>query len=407
MGEDAEDEPVRPGGGTGLRLLALLGTRPEAVKLVPIVRAAGRHGDVSVRLVATGQHPAPMLEVLDRFGLALDGAAAPFGTGRSLSELAAGSLLGLAGVLESARPDVVLVQGDTTSAFAGALAAFHAGVPVAHVEAGLRTHDPARPFPEEMNRRLIDALATHLFPPTALAAANLAAEGLAGPETFVTGNTIVDALRAILAAGGARAGGPAGAALDDPRWARRVLVTAHRRESWGAPMDALAAGIADAARGAPDALFLVPLHPNPLVRRSFALPDAPPNLVVVDPLPYASFVAALARSDLALTDSGGVLEEATALGKPVLVLRERTERPEALEAGLARLVGVTRAGVAGAAAAALASLRSGVPARPSDVFGDGRAGERTVAWLRWRYGLAAGPPECFTPSAAARDVAAA
>jgi UDP-N-acetylglucosamine 2-epimerase (non-hydrolysing) len=382
-----------------LRLLVFVGTRPEAVKLAPFVLAARRHSDVEVRLVSSGQHPEAMLEVLDHFALGVDGDVALFEAGetQTLPGITGGALRGFSSELVSHAPDVVVVQGDTTTAFAGALAAFYANAPVAHVEAGLRTHDPLSPFPEEMNRRLIDALASFLFPPTAVAAENLAAEGRVGDGVFVTGNTIVDALRSLLE--GKRAMLPAAARpyLAGSAWERRVLVTAHRRESWGAPIGEIAGAISEVAVRFPSCVFLVPLHPNPIVRRSFALQAPPENVLLVEPLPYAPFIAALERSDLVLTDSGGVLEEATVLGKPVLIARERTERPEAVAAGAAEVVGVGREGIVAALAGALARPAPPAGAVGADVFGDGRAGERTVEWLRWRYGLRGTPPDPFAP----------
>jgi UDP-N-acetylglucosamine 2-epimerase (non-hydrolysing) len=206
----------------------------------------------------------------------------------------------------------------------------------------------------------------------------------------------VDALHGILRRNHARLEGPAAEAFDRSRWLGRVLVTAHRRESWGPPMDEIAAAIASAADLFPFHAFLVPLHPNPIVRRSFAEARLPRNVVVVEPLPYPRFVSALSRADLVVTDSGGAVEEATALGRPALILRNRTERPEAVDVGAARVVGTAREGIEAAIAEALVSGTVG--AAPADVFGDGRAGARIVDWLRWRYARTTDAPAPFVGS---------
>ncbi len=391
--------------GHVLRLLAFVGTRPEAVKLAPLALAARERPDVEVRLVGSGQHPREMLEALDHFGLALDSQAEGFSTGRTLHELTADALGRFGEVLLRERPDVVVVQGDTTTAFAGALAAFYERLPVAHVEAGLRTHSRYEPFPEEMNRRLIDVVTTFFFPPTAAAAANLVAEGITGTDVFTTGNTIVDALHSLLASERPRLNGPV-AAFCANGWRRRIVVTAHRRESWGAPLDEVAAALDALARRHPEAGFLLPVHPNPIVRRSFLSRALPPNVLLTEPLPYPQFVATLARADLAVTDSGGVVEEATALGVPSLILRARTERPEAVAAGAAQLIGVRRDAIQAAVAAAVTN--GGVRAAGGDghdVFGDGRAAERIVDWLRWRFGAAGRAPAAFVRAEAVATAA--
>lgn len=399
-----EDSPFLAVGGRPLRIVAAVGTRPEAVKLAPVALIARRRPDVDLRLVGSGQHAPEMLEVLGHFGLRADEEIGLFEHGQSLAELTTSALTGFAEELETVRPDLVLVQGDTTTAFAACLAAFYAGVPVAHVEAGLRTHDLGEPFPEEMNRRLIDSIARFRFPPTDRAAANLRGEGIDGPQVFTTGNTIVDALRWILRRNHARLDGRLGDVLRDGGSLGRVLVTAHRRESWGRPMDEIAAAIAGSAARFPLHTFLLPLHPNPIVRRSFAETTLPANVVVFDPIPYPQFVTALARADLVLTDSGGVVEEAAALGRPTLILRNVTERPEAVLGGAARVVGTERAMIESAVSDALLAGRSG--SQPLDVFGDGRASARIVDWLRWRHGLEHDRPEPFvldgTPAAQAR-----
>ena len=381
-----------------LRLLMLLGTRPEAVKLAPLVVYGRTRPDLDIRLVSSGQHPTEMLEALGHFGLRADRSVTLFPGDWTLADMAAGVLTGLARELASTQPDVVVVQGDTTTAFAGALAAFYAGIPVAHVEAGLRTNDSAEPFPEEMNRRLIDNVATFRFPPTPAAAANLAAEGLGGSDVFTTGNTIVDALHTLLARERAPLDGRASRFLD-PHWNGRIVLTAHRRENWGKPMDEIALALQGIGERFPTHVALLPLHPNPLVRRAFRARALPENVIVADPLPYVQFITALERSDLVVTDSGGVLEEATALGRPALILRNRTERPEAVAVGSAKVIGIEHHGIEAAVAHSLQN--GGLSDQATDVFGDGHASERILDWLRWRFGLTVVRPEPFVPTSQA------
>ncbi|MGZ4144605.1 MAG: non-hydrolyzing UDP-N-acetylglucosamine 2-epimerase [Actinomycetota bacterium] len=377
-----------------LRLLVVLGTRPEIVKLGPVVVAARAAGDIDVRIVSSGQHPPGMLEAFRVFDMVPDVDLGIFRPGGSLAELLERALEGAAHEIARWTPDVVMLQGDTTTALAGAIAGFYAGVPVAHVEAGLRTNDMTQPYPEEMNRRASDSFAQFLFAPTRRASMNILVERARKADVFVTGNTVVDAALAIAHRPGEL---PIPAALDARAngYAGTVVVTVHRRESWGRDLDAIANGIAAAARRAPDRLFVVPLHPNPIVRGSFEKRAMPTNLVRGEPLPYAQFVRLLEGSELVVTDSGGVVEEATSFGKPVLILRRTTERVEAVEAGVAEIVGVRAAAIESAIRNA---LRAGKDVKPAFVFGDGRAGERIVGWLRWYFGLAPAKPKEFSES---------
>lgn len=400
MGQDAatrvlaRPEPLR----RPVRLMALVGTRPEAVKVAPVARAARDSGDFEVCLVSTGQHPEHMLEALGHFGLQADVEVGLFQPGQSLTGVTTRALEAITREIERFEPDVVVVQGDTTTAFAGALAAFYHKVPVAHVEAGLRSGNVMNPYPEEMNRKLIGQLAAFHFAPTSHAADMLAAEGIAGDQVFVAGNTVVDALYTMLqTTSESRDESVADRYFDSKaagHHAGHVLVTAHRRESWGQPLDDLASGLKDAASRLPDHLFFVPLHPNPLVRRSFH--DLPPNVIVGDPLPYPVFLRAMETADVIVTDSGGVLEEAVALGKRVIIAREETERPEAIAAGAADLVGLDPTRITNAVCAALESSRTGTTI---DVFGDGRAAARIVGWLRWYFGHASKRPKPFAAGA--------
>lgn len=382
-----------------LKMLCFFGTRPEAVKIVPIVLAARERRDVDVRMVSSGQHPKEMLEVLEYFGLVVDNDLRLFRKGQTLVDVHRRAMRGFALEIERWLPDVVLVQGDTTTALAGALAAYYAGVPVGHVEAGLRTRDMQNPFPEEMNRRLIDTFADYLLPPTDAAAANLAVEDLRGAEVFVTGNTVVDALRMV-----SRderpfpSNGPIVDAFTHVNgYKHRVLVTVHRRESWGQGIDTVASVIRDVARARPDVQFLTPLHPNPRVRSSFER-DLPANVVTGDPLPYATFVKVLSGADLVVTDSGGVTEEAASLGKHVVILRRCTERPEAVTAAGAEISGLDAGDIEATLREAVDRLGASPKTSGMDVFGDGQAGGRIVDWLRWRFGCVEAPPDPFSPT---------
>jgi UDP-N-acetylglucosamine 2-epimerase (non-hydrolysing) len=362
-------------------ILSVVGTRPEAVKMAPVVQALARAPGVRARLAAAAQHRELLDGALAAFGLAADADLGLMRPGQSLAGLTARAVEALDGLYEAEAPDLVLVQGDTTTAFCAALAAFYRRVPVGHVEAGLRTGDLAAPWPEEANRVLTARLATLHFAPTAGARENLLREGVAPGRAFVTGNTGVDAL--FLTLGRLRDRPDPG---PPPPWQRPgspvVLITAHRRENLGDRLAALCGAIAELAGRFPSAQFVYPMHPNPGVRAAVrAVLGARPaaNVHLVEPLEYPQFVALMAASALILTDSGGVQEEAPSLGTPVLVLRDATERPEALAAGTARLVGtdperiVREATTLLADPAALAGM-----ARRHNPYGDGHAAGRIV-----------------------------
>jgi len=359
-------------------VLAVMGTRPEAIKLAPVVRALGSMRDISVRIVATGQHREMLRQVLTVFDLAPDHDLDVMEPDQTLAGLTSRLLSGLDRVLGVEAPGLVLVQGDTTTAFAAALAAFYRGIPVGHVEAGLRTDNPRAPFPEELNRRMVGKLATWHFAPAETAREALLREGVSEESVVVTGNTVIDALYEVLAtAAPCLALGPAPGR-------RLVLVTAHRRESFGAPFEALCRAIRRIADLHPDVEVWYPVHLNPKVREPVEriLSDHA-RIRLLGPLDYVSFSHLLARSHLLLTDSGGIQEEAPALGKPVLVMRETTERPEAVAAGVAELVGtdeeriVARASRLLSDAVAYRSMARGV-----SPYGDGLAARRIAAHVR-------------------------
>jgi len=360
------------------KLLLVFGTRPEAIKLFPVVRALGRLPGVAVRTCVTAQHRGLLDQVLSIADLAPDIDLDLMEPGQSLDRLTARLLTGIGEVLDAERPDRVIVQGDTATAMAGALAAYYRRVPVAHVEAGLRSGDIYHPWPEEVNRRIIAPIADLHFAPTNTAAAALARENVSA-GVHVTGNTVIDALhwtRERIAAE------PALAVGLDPvatRVAGRrvVLVTTHRRENFGDGMGQIARALARIAdRG--DTTLLFPMHPNPEVGRVMdAVLGDREAIVRIAPLDYPHFVRALGMADVVLTDSGGVQEEAPALGKPVLVMRETTERPEGVEAGTARLVGADEARIVSEVSTLLDDKAAhAAMARAHNPFGDGQAAGR-------------------------------
>ena len=364
--------------------LTIIGTRPEAVKLAPLLKTLQLESNIRSHICVTGQHRDLTKPILDFFSLRADFDLEVMAPQQTLNPLTARLVERLDQVLVRLAPDRVIVQGDTTTALAAALAAFHRRIPVAHVEAGLRTWRSTSPWPEEYNRRAIGLIADLHFAPTRGARANLVAERLNG-EVFVTGNSGIDALDMVLARLGRDAELAAAVeAMLPPRVDERleILVTAHRRESFGAPFDAICAALAALAER-PDVEILFPLHPNPGLRRAAerAL-GGRPRIRLLPALPLAAFVRLLQRVRLVLTDSGGVQEEAVALGKSVLVLRDATERPEGIEAGAALRVGTDPARILHAAERLLDAPPA--PETRSHVYGDGRAAERIAAGLLGR-----------------------
>lgn len=306
------------------RVLTIIGTRPEAIKMAPVIQVLACRDRFESKLCLTGQHRA----LLDRSIFSQPADYELNLAEASLTDVAAMAIRGIGQLLRTWKPDVVLVQGDTTSAFAGTLAAFYEGVPVGHVEAGLRTGDLGAPWPEEGHRQAIDRIASWMFAPTTCAYNNLLAEGVPASRVYLVGNTAIDALR--LAKGRL----PAAAGR------RRILATIHRRENQGEPLRRICNAIQQVARRWPDVDIVMPLHPNPQIREPISILLAGiPNISIIEPLNHVSLVALMQQSLFILTDSGGLQEEAPYLGKPILVLRDTTERPEGLAAGTARLVG--------------------------------------------------------------------
>lgn len=362
------------------RILVVVGTRPEAVKLAPVIHALRRADWATTRVLATAQHRQMLDQIHAFFGIRPDRDLDVMRPSQALVDLTARLLTGLDPVLAEEKPDLVLAQGDTTTVMVTALACFYRQVAFAHVEAGLRTGDLRNPFPEELNRVLVGRMAALHFAPTVGARANLLREGVPESSVHVTGNTVIDAL--LWAADRVDT-----APFTPARGKRLVLVTAHRRENFGAPFEAVCHALRDVA-GRPDVELLYPVHPNPAVRdTAHRILGGHPSIRLVDPLDYPAMVAAMRACTLILTDSGGVQEEAPSLGKPVLVLRTTTERPEGVAAGAAKLVGTDRATIVAAANRLLddAGVYAAMAA-VSNPYGDGRAAERIVEACRRHLG---------------------
>jgi UDP-N-acetylglucosamine 2-epimerase (non-hydrolysing) len=360
---------------SAVKVLVAMGTRPEGIKLAPLVAELRRRPTIALRLVTTGQHRELLDQVLATFAIVPDDDLDVMRPEQSLAELSGRVLAGMDRLLTVDPPDVVVVQGDTTSAFMCGLAASYRGTPVAHVEAGLRTGSLADPFPEEMNRVLISRLASLHFAPTARARSALIAEGVSEETIFVTGNTVVDALLHIRQSDGyARAVSPIRV---DPNQ-RLLLVTLHRRESWGAPLGGMCRAIRAIVEMRPDVKVAFPVHANPVVRRIVHdVLGGHERIDLIEPVDYLPFIAMMDASWLVLTDSGGVQEEAPVLGRPVLVLRDTTERPEAVECGVARAVGIDPDAIVRHTLALLDNpAERAVMARAVSPFGDGRAAVR-------------------------------
>ena len=365
------------------RVTIVLGTRPEAITLAPVIRVFQACDALQTRVVLTGQHREMVTQVMDLFALKADQDLNLMAPRQTLTHVTCSALQGLREDFQAYPPQMVLVQGDTTTAFAAGLAAFYEQIPVGHVEAGLRTDNLLDPFPEEANRRLLSQIATLHFAPTTKAETNLRASGVVG-EVAVTGNTVIDAL--LLMAESAPE-----IHFDGLDWThqRVILATVHRRENWGERLRDIAQGMLQVLDRFPDTALLLPLHRNPTVREPLQkmLGDHP-RVVLTEPLDYDRLVAAMKGSTLLLTDSGGLQEEAPALGKPVLVLRRTTERPEAVDAGTARLVGTDPAEIVEQASRLLENEAAYEEmSRAVNPFGDGQASERILAMCCGHLGI--------------------
>lgn len=374
------------------KVMVVIGTRPEAIKLAPIVLELEKHRThFETEICVTGQHREMLDQMLGVFGLRPDFDLGVMTAGQDLSGVTAACLTGLDRVLRQKRPDLVLVQGDTTTVFAASLASYYQHIPIGHVEAGLRTAKKYEPFPEEINRRLTTHLADFHFAPTELARNNLLQEGVSPENISVTGNTVIDALF-ITQARLAEDPGLAFDHLGTTDGLRVVLVTAHRRESFGAPFRRICEALRTLAEKRRDVLIVYPVHLNPNVQAPVReILDGVPNIKLLAPLDYISFVACMQRASILLTDSGGIQEEGPSLGKPVLVMREVSERPEAIAAGTAMLTGTDPEQIVRAVSSLLDDpLCYGQMTGRANPYGDGHAAERIVKFLIGR--LAGLPP---------------
>jgi UDP-N-acetylglucosamine 2-epimerase (non-hydrolysing) len=381
----------------------IAGTRPEAVKMAPVAAAMFAGGRIRPVLVNSGQHPEMVEQALESFGFAADVRLKLNRVTGGQAELTSQLIEELDRLFTERSPSAVLVQGDTTTTLAGALAAFWQQIPVVHLEAGLRSHDLTSPFPEEGNRKMVGQLASLHLAPTTDSAAHLAAESLQGNNVLTIGNTVVDAVLDVAARR---------APYGDIRLqeienrvqggqSRLVLVTTHRRESWGEPLDRVLRAVADIVEARPDVEIVLPAHPNPAVRRQVMdVLGGVSRVTITDPLPYAQMARLLAQCTLVLSDSGGIQEEAPSFGVPALVLRDVTERMEAVNAGCAVLVGTDRERITSLTVRLLdnPSVREAMTA-DGNPFGDGLASVRTEQALAWLLGLQQQRPDEFAPYA--------
>ena len=379
---------------TPIRVMTIFGTRPEAIKMAPLVRELQDRPGIQSICCVTAQHRQMLDAVLDIFHLEPDYDLNIMQPRQSLYTITSKCLLGMEGVLEEAKPDLVLVHGDTSTTFAGALAAFYRQIPVGHVEAGLRTGDKYSPFPEELNRKLVGAIADLHFCPTVSNRENLAREGITD-GVFITGNTVIDALKTTV--------------VKDYRFSnellnsldyagrRILLVTCHRRENYGAPMANIMTALRRVADAFPEAELVYPVHLSPVVREAAGkYLSGHPRIHLIEPLDVEEMHNLMARCYLVLTDSGGLQEEAPALGKPVLVLRRETERPEAVAAGTVRLAGTEEETVFRLASELLKDESAyRAMAHAVNPYGDGHACRRIVDAIAWKFGLRAEKPEQF------------
>jgi len=376
-----------------LKIVAVMGTRPEAVKMAPVVQALRADQAFEVTVALTAQHREMLDQVMRQFALTGDVDLDIMRPRQTLTEITMRALEGLSRVYADVQPDIVLAQGDTTTVFAAALAAFYAHIPFGHVEAGLRTGNKYSPYPEEMNRRLAGVLTDLHFAPTDSSRDNLLAEGVPASQVFVTGNTVIDAL---LWAADHGALSPELAWIDSLP-GPLILVTAHRRENWGEPLRQACLGMVDLLASVPDATLLYAVHRNPVVRETAQeILGQHPRVRLIEPPDYFEFVQVMKRARLILTDSGGIQEEAPSLGVPVLVLRDTTERPEAVGAGVARLIGCDRDRIREEGTLLLCDADAHARmAHAANPYGDGLAAPRIIGVLKAHFGLDTAIPTAF------------
>ena len=367
-----------------MKVLSIFGTRPEAIKMAPVIRELNHNPEFKSIVAVTAQHREMLDQVLSLFEIKPDYDLNIMKHGQSPADITAAILYGLKNVLEEKKPDLVLVHGDTTTTFAAALAAFYAHIPCGHVEAGLRTDNKYSPFPEEINRRLTGVLADYHFAPTKTAKENLLKENVPEARITVTGNTVIDALLETVKKDCCLED----LGLENVDWQKKILLlTCHRRESWGEPMQRIFFAVRKIIENHPDTEVIFPMHKNPLVRElAQEILSNNPQIHLTEPLEYLPFCQVMNRSYLVLTDSGGMQEEAPALGKPVLVLRDVTERPEAIEAGTARLVGTNEEDIISTAAILLNNSQTYQEmAKSVNPYGDGTASKKIITAIKNFY----------------------
>ena len=378
-----------------LKVMSIFGTRPEAIKMAPLVKKLQETEEIDSVLCVTAQHRQMLDMVLDLFELKPDYDLDIMEHGQSISDITVKVLKGMENILQEVRPDIVLVHGDTSTTFVGALAAFYQQIPVGHVEAGLRSGNIYSPYPEEMNRKLTTNLASLYFAPTTGNYDNLIKENITSEKIFITGNTVIDALLQVV---------KEEYVFDNPllngidyRNKKVIVMTCHRRENWGEPMENIFKAVVDIKERHKDVEIIFPVHLNPKIRE--LAKDIMGNMEgvhLIEPLDYEPFVNLLNKAHLILTDSGGIQEEAPALGKPILVLREETERPEAVGAGTVKIVGVDRDKIIKEVEELLSNPKSySQMANATNPYGDGRACERIVDALKYHFKITDDRPEAF------------
>mgnify|MGYP001594737019 CR=1 FL=1 len=384
-----------------IKVMVIFGTRPEVIKLAPVIERLKDSDGFEVISVSTGQHREMLGQALETFNISSDYNLDIMQPGQGVSDVTINSLRGIEDLISIERPGLVLVQGDTTSAFAGCLASFYQKVPVGHIEAGLRTYDKYRPFPEEINRSLITQLADLHFVPTETAWESLRREGIPEDSMFVTGNTVIDALFSVISPGYSLANKELDEICSNGR--RIILVTTHRRESFGRPLRDICASVSELAERFTDIEIIFTVHRNPKVYTPVkSLLEGKERIHLTEPMGYADMANLLSRCYMVMTDSGGIQEEAPALAKPVLVLRDVTERPEAVRAGLARVVGTSPRSILAAAEELLtdadtyARMSHGI-----SPYGDGDSSRRIVEAIEYTNGMRLSPPEAFVSKVAA------
>lgn len=374
-----------------MRIMTIYGTRPEAIKVAPIIKAIDADDVLENIIVVSGQHREMLDQVNAVFGIEPDHDLSIMSEGQTLNGIVAKVIAGVDVLVAREHPDVVLVQGDTSTVMGAAVAAFNRNVPVVHLEAGLRSGDIRSPFPEEANRKLTSQIAALHLAPTSTSKANLLREGTSSNDIVITGNSVIDSLMFATENVGVRFGDVRlqriQSAVENGTAGKLLLVTAHRRENLGSAMEEIGSALSDLGRKYEDLTIIFPIHKNPKVREAIlpAVGDLT-NVLLVEPLMYAEFTQALSLADIVLTDSGGVQEEAPSLGKPVLVMRENTERPEAVDAGTVKLIGTNRSRLVAEVSSLLESVEAyRAMANAVNPYGDGQAAQRTIEAIKWKF----------------------